>query len=97
MLGADDPTFAFRLVFGLSALALLAVVDLIRHPRTPTRVKEYGFLFCVATASMAYGVIHDVVTYSISWEYFSIGKGPSALARIGPPLLARNDPPVVTS
>jgi hypothetical protein len=74
MLGADDPTFAIRLVLGLSALSVLAIVDLVRHPHNPTRAKEYGFLFAVTGAAMAYGVLHDIVTYSISWEYFAVGK-----------------------
>jgi hypothetical protein len=88
VLGTDDPTFPLRLAFGLAALAVLAVVDIVRHPRNPTRVKEYGFLFAVTSATMIYGLVHDFVTYSISWEYFAIGKGiPEAASGFGWPVV----------
>jgi hypothetical protein len=42
-------------------------------------VKEYPFLFGAAIAAMIYGVAHDYVTWSISPDYYIIGKGiPSA-------------------
>jgi hypothetical protein len=75
VLSANDSTFTLRLILGLTALGVLAAIDLIRHPRNPTRIKEYGFLFTVTGLTMAYGLIHDLVTHSISSEYFTLGKG----------------------
>jgi hypothetical protein len=68
-------TWPWRVGIGLGLLAVFAVVDLVRHPRNPTRIKEYGFLFAVTGATMAYGLLHDLFTYSISPEYFAVGKG----------------------
>ncbi len=71
----QDDTWVIRMIAGLSALAVLAAIDLCRNPENPTRVKEYGFLFGVTGLTIAYGLIVDMVTYTISTEYFSVGKG----------------------
>ena len=70
-----NDTWEIRLIVGLSALAIMAAIDLYRNPGNTTRVKEYGFLFGVTGLTIAYGLIVDTVTYSISTEYFSVGKG----------------------
>ncbi|MCA9606800.1 MAG: hypothetical protein KC619_14440 [Myxococcales bacterium] len=71
----DDPTFAYRVVFGLLIFSVLGAIDLARHPDDPRRLKEYGFLFGVTGAVMLYGVAHDAVTFAIAPEYFSVLKG----------------------
>jgi len=70
-----DSFWSIRLVLGLSALAALALVDLYKNPKNPRRVKEYGFLFAVTGLTMVYGLLVDTVTYSVSREYFFVGKG----------------------
>ena len=71
----DDITWPWRVGVGLSLLAVLAAVDLVRHPKNPTRIKEYGFILASALLAMAYGVLHDAATYALSPEYFTVGKG----------------------
>jgi len=68
-------TWPWRLALGLGLLAVLAAIDLVRHPKNPTRIKEYGFLFAVTGATMVHGLVHDLVTWSFSPEYFAVGKG----------------------
>ena len=60
---------------GISALFILALIDYKKNPANPTRIKEYAFLFSVAILVMAYGLLHDFITYSISKEYFIFAKG----------------------
>lgn len=74
-LAMSDPSFPYRLALGLIFFAGMGLSDLIRHPDNPKRVKEYGFLFGVSLVAMAYGIVHDFVTYTLSPDYFIIGKG----------------------
>lgn len=69
----DDPTFAWRAPLGVMALLALAVRDRSRTGRWD-RARELAFLFGVTAAAMAYATAHDAVTWSISREYFAIGK-----------------------
>ena len=65
----------YRITLGVVFFAVLGVVDCLRHPDNPTRAKEYLFLFSCAGIAMAYGVVHDYLTWHISPEYFVWGKG----------------------
>ena len=74
-----DPTFVYRVAIGLPIFALLLVYELWRRPKESRRGKEYAFLFGVTLLAMAYGVLHDFVTWSICRDYYVVGKGiPSA-------------------
>ncbi|MCP4602086.1 MAG: hypothetical protein GY847_16480 [Proteobacteria bacterium] len=70
-----DAYFELRLIVGLTLLGVLALIDVIKNPRNPRRLKEYAFLFSVTALAIGYGVIHDLVTYNICSEYFTIGYG----------------------
>ncbi|MFP4054181.1 MAG: hypothetical protein ACLFV7_10005 [Phycisphaerae bacterium] len=69
-----DGGLAVRIVAGVSIFAVLAAVELIRKGRDARRWKEYLFLLYAVCLAMAYGAINDLVTVSISWEYFYFGK-----------------------
>ncbi len=71
----DDWTFPYRVVAGVALFALWGAYDWWRHPENPSRLREYGFLFGVTAAAMGYGLVHDLVTYAISPEYYVLGKG----------------------
>jgi hypothetical protein len=75
-------SLGYRLVIGLSIFAVLAMVDLRRHGREARRWKEYVFLAAVVAVAILYGVVNDLITSSISWEYFYYGKELSAV--LGP-------------
>lgn len=63
-----------RIVIGPAIFALLAISDLRRHGRHATRWREYTFLLLCVLAAMLYGVINDLITSTLSWEYFYYGK-----------------------
>ncbi|MEM9070246.1 MAG: hypothetical protein AAGE52_17195 [Myxococcota bacterium] len=72
---ADDPTFVYRVVFGVLLLGALGARDWIKHPENPARLKEYVFLFSVTALTMLYGLAHDAITFFISPTYFRLFKG----------------------
>jgi len=61
---------AARLAGGAAIFAALAAVDLLRHGRRATRWKEYVFLLAFTAGTVAYAVANDMVTVTISPEYF---------------------------
>jgi hypothetical protein len=71
----NDPSFPYRLALGLSFFVVMGLWDYYRHRENPKRLKEYIFLFSITLAAMAYGIVHDAVTYTISPAYYVIGKG----------------------
>lgn len=70
-----EDSLAIRLAVGGGVFALLLAWDLRRHGVRSRRLREYGFLLFATAAAMAYGVLNDQVTVTISWEYFHFGKG----------------------
>jgi hypothetical protein len=78
----SDAGLAARIAIGGSLLAIWAVVDLLRRGRAATRWREYTFLLVAAIAAAVYGATNDLVTSSISWEYFYYGKG--LMDQLGP-------------
>lgn len=70
--------FAYRVCAGLLVFAILLALDL-RKGRYQ-RAKEYGYLFGMTAAAMAYGIVHDYVSWSIAPSYFVFGKGISSAA-----------------
>jgi hypothetical protein len=65
----------YRIIAGLIFFAALGILDLIKNPQNPKRLKEYGFLFSVVGITMLYGLLHDYITSTISPDYFVLGKG----------------------
>jgi len=66
---------AVRIALGVAVFAVLAILDLRRHGRQARRWREYLFLVFTVAVAMAYGVTNDMITSTISWEYFYHGKG----------------------
>lgn len=64
-----------RIAIGAAIFAVLATVDLVRHGKKATRWREYLFLIAGAALACGYGIINDLITSRISWEYFYYGKG----------------------
>jgi len=65
----------FIAVGGVAILAAMALLDYLQHPKNPTRLKEYAFLVYAMLVAVAYGILHDHVTATISREYFLRWKG----------------------
>jgi len=64
-----------RIALGAAIFAALALADWRRHGPAATRWREYATLLACVAVALAYGVLNDAVTSSISWEYFYYGKG----------------------
>jgi hypothetical protein len=69
-----DRGLSAKIAAGLAFFALLGLWDLVKHGKEAKRWREYAYLLCCVAAAMAYGVINDQVTATISWEYFYYGK-----------------------
>jgi hypothetical protein len=63
-----------RIAAGAFIFLCLALWDLKKHGREARRWKEYAFLVLCVVVAMIYGILNDLVTSSISWEYFYYGK-----------------------
>jgi hypothetical protein len=63
-----------RIAVGAAIFMTLALLDLRANGPSATRWKEYLFLLAAVGAALVYGVSNDLITSSISWEYFVYGK-----------------------
>jgi hypothetical protein len=70
----DFLTPAARVGILLALLILVAGVERLVRGHAASRWKEYLFLVAAGTVGAGYGVLNDLVTHSISPEYFSLGK-----------------------
>jgi len=71
----NDGGMVARIAIGVGIFAVLAWVDYARHGRAATRWREYAFLVGTVVVALVYGIVNDLVTSTISWEYFYYGKG----------------------
>jgi len=58
----------------VALLSIVAAVDLWRRGRKSTRWKEYAFILAAGCAAGLFGMLTDLVTSSISADYFIFGK-----------------------
>jgi heme/copper-type cytochrome/quinol oxidase subunit 2 len=64
-----------RIAIGVLIFLALAFWDYRRNRDQATRWREYLVLVACTLAAMAYGIVNDQITSTISWEYFYYGKG----------------------
>jgi hypothetical protein len=78
-----ESTLGWRVAFGVTFFAVLGLIDWLKNPGDPRRLREYGFLLYGTAVATAYGILHDQVTVTISPEYFVVFKnlrpGPGGL------------------
>jgi hypothetical protein len=70
-----EATYPYRVALGVAFFLTLGIRDWVKHPEDPKRAKEYLFLLFSMVCAIAYGVVHDQITATISPEYFLVGKG----------------------
>jgi hypothetical protein len=64
-----------RIVLLLLVMSVVAGIDWHRHRRNATRWREYGFVILSGIIGTVFGFCNDLLTSSISPEYFIFGKG----------------------
>jgi hypothetical protein len=74
----SDAGLSLRITLGALFFVTLALLDLRRARSRATRWREYLFILAAAGVAMAYGVVNDLITSRISWEYYAYGKGLAA-------------------
>lgn len=70
-----DFSFSSRVILLLSLMIVFAGLDLFRNGRKATRFKEYGFIVLAGIIGCCIGFFNNLMTSSISPEYFVLGKG----------------------
>jgi hypothetical protein len=64
-----------RIVLLLFLMSLIAAIDWHRNRQNATKWKEYGFVILSGVMGTLFGLFNDLITSSISPEYFIFGKG----------------------
>ena len=71
----DSVPYTYR----LAAIALLAtvviIIDRLRHGTKGYRAGEYAVLMLAGVVGAGYGAVNDLITSTVSPEYFTLGKG----------------------
>ncbi|MFZ5830079.1 MAG: hypothetical protein ACOY3P_08325 [Planctomycetota bacterium] len=67
--------FWARVAFLMLAMAGIAAVDWRRNGRRTKKWKEYGFVLLAGVLGAAFGFANDLITSSLSPDYFVFGKG----------------------
>jgi ABC-type cobalt transport system substrate-binding protein len=71
----DRFPFWYRAAFLAGLMIVAAGVELLRSGKSATRYKEYAFIWLTALLGCIIGAATDLITSSISPEYFTWGKG----------------------
>jgi hypothetical protein len=67
--------FDYRVTLLLALMAIISAIDLFRHRGAAIKHREYGFILVTGLLGAAVGVANDLITSSISPDYFILGKG----------------------
>lgn len=82
-LTATDAGLLTRIGLGVAIFAVLALAEIRRRGvRQSRRWREYVFLAVAVAAALAYGIVNDLITSAVSWEYYYYGK--DLAERLGP-------------
>jgi len=72
---SNYPPFQYRVVLLFGLMLVVALVDFYRKGPQATKFREYGFVIIAGAIGAAVGLVNDLITSSISPEYFIFGKG----------------------
>ena len=56
-------------------MVIIALTDLYRNGKEATKFREYGFLVTTGVLGALFGFANDLITSTISPDYFTLGKG----------------------
>ena len=71
----DRFPFSYRVGLLLALTMAGALADLWRNGSNATRHKEYGFIWFTGIVGAIIGTVNDLITSSLSPEFFTLGKG----------------------
>ena len=71
----DHFPFSYRIALLLGLMLVVSLVDFYRNGARAGKFREYGFIIITGAVGGAVGFVNDLVTSSISPEYFILGKG----------------------
>lgn len=64
-----------RIALLVLLMSVIAAIDWQRNRQNATKWKEYGFIIVSGIVGTTFGLFNDLITSSISPEYFIFGKG----------------------
>jgi len=74
----DHFLFSYRIVLLLGLMLVVSLVDFYRNGTRAVKFREYGFVIIAGVAGAMVGGVNDLITSSISPDYFILGKGMEA-------------------
>jgi hypothetical protein len=75
MQALDHFPFSYRVALLLGLMLVVSLVDFCRNGARAAKFCEYGFIIITGAAGAAAGFVNDLITSSISPDYFILGKG----------------------
>jgi len=70
-----SPSFSNRLLLLVALMAVISAIDFYRNRSQATKFREYGFIVLTGLLGAGVGFGNDLITSSISPDYFILGKG----------------------
>jgi hypothetical protein len=67
--------FSYRVFLLLGLMLVVSLLDFYRNGAQAIKSREYGFVLIAGALGAIVGFINDLITSSISPEYFILGKG----------------------
>jgi hypothetical protein len=67
--------FSYRIALLLGLMLVASLVDFYRKGAQAAKFREYGFIIITGAVGAMIGFVNDLITSSISPEYFTLGKG----------------------
>jgi hypothetical protein len=67
--------FSYRVALLLGLMLVVSWVDFYRNGAQAVKFREYGFVIIAGMVGAVFGFVNDLITSSISPEYFILGKG----------------------
>ncbi len=68
-------SFSYRVALLLGLMLVVSLADFYRNGAQAAKFREYGFILLAGALGGAVGFVNDLITSSISPEYFILGKG----------------------
>ncbi len=67
--------FFYRVALLVALMLIVSLAELYRKRTQATKFREYGFILLTGALGAGIGSVNDLITSTISPEYFTLGKG----------------------